>query len=63
MRPVIRLTKSSKFLSKRSISPSEGNCAKKLIKVTADDGTGNCPAVSKTRLYTKITTITTSDPP
>jgi len=45
---------------KFSLPSTEGNCARRVIKVIADDGTGNCPAVSATRLYTKTTTIATS---
>lgn len=46
-----------------TVPSAEGDCAQRLIKVTADDGAGACPAVSKTRLITKTTTITTSAPP
>lgn len=45
-----------------AVPANEGNCAQRLIKVTADDGTGNCPAVSKSRVVTRTTTTVTSDP-
>ncbi len=45
-----------------SAAAADGNCMKKTVKVTVDDGAGNCPPQNRSLAYTKTTTIATSSP-